>query len=219
MGVIYAFCTTRNLKAIETAYERAMIREIALILRHIPQEDLAIQWDFCHELIMLDGQPQDQFPMVDATFDSIMARIARLADAVPAKVELGFHLCYGDFGAKHFIEPVDAGKLVETANGIAAAVKRPLQWIHMPVPVSRTDDAYFAPLARLQLHPETELYLGLIHASDGIAGTQQRIAVASRYATGFGVATECGIARARKPGLVRELLALHAQAAAEPACC
>jgi hypothetical protein len=32
----------------------------------------------------------------------------------------------------------------------------------------------------------------------------------------FGIATECGFARARKPDLVRKLLEIHAGAAAEP---
>jgi len=188
-----------------------MIREVGLIRRHIPECDLAIQWDFCHELIMLDGQAQDQFPLVDASFEQIMAGLARLA----AAVELGFHLCYGDFGARHFIEPVDAGKLVEVANGIAAVVARPVQWIHLQVPLSRTDDAYYAPLERLKLGSETEIFLGLIHASDGIEGTRRRIEVASHHVGRFGIATECGIARMHRAGLVRELLALHAAASSE----
>jgi hypothetical protein len=33
------------------------------------------------------------------------------------------------------------------------------------VPKPRTDDAYFAPLARLKLRPETELYLGSFTAT------------------------------------------------------
>jgi hypothetical protein len=37
----------------------------------------------------------------------------------------------------------------------------------MPVPKGRTDDAYFAPLDNLRLHPETKLYLGLVHRCDG----------------------------------------------------
>ncbi len=37
-------------------------------------------------------------------------RMKRLAAAVPGDLELGFHLCYGDFDAKQFIEPADSGK-------------------------------------------------------------------------------------------------------------
>ena len=36
--------------------------------------------------------------------------------------------------------------------------------------IERDDDAYFAPLADLQLPAETELYLGLVHRQDGAEG-------------------------------------------------
>ena len=46
----------------------------------------------------------------------------RLGGAVPADVELGFHLCYSDLDGRHFIEPVDAAKMVELANLIGRSV-------------------------------------------------------------------------------------------------
>jgi methionine synthase II (cobalamin-independent) len=140
----------------------------------------------------------------------------RLSAAVPADVELGFHLCYGDWEAKHFVDPLDAGKLVEFANLLAAAASRPITYIHMPVPIDRSDDAYFQPLRNLRLSTGAELYLGLVHA-DGAEGTKKRIAAASRYVSDFGIATECGIARCRTPELVRRLLQIHADASIEPA--
>jgi hypothetical protein len=81
----------------------------------------------------------------------------------------------------------------------------------MPVPKGRTDDAYFAPLDNLRLHPETELYLGLIHRDDP-EGDAARCAAARRHARVAGIATECGMARgdlARLPSL----LAAHVRAA------
>src|SRR5262245_9790861 len=104
MGVIYAFCTARDIIAIEPAYARSMFSEVEAICRAIPHRDLCIQWDFCHEMLIIDGQPQDQFPLVKASTPEIMSRMARICDAVPADVELGIHLCYGDFGAHHIIE-------------------------------------------------------------------------------------------------------------------
>ena len=41
------------------------------------------------------------------------------ASLVPAGVELGYHLCYGDDEHGHFAEPEDAGKLVAVANALA----------------------------------------------------------------------------------------------------
>jgi len=216
MGVTYAFCTAPDVVAIDAAYEAAMIREVEAICRAIPHHDLCLQWDVCHEMIIWDGQPQDQFPLVNATPDDIVARVVRICAGVPPDVELGFHLCYGDFGARHLIEPLDAGKMVEVANAFAAHVGRPIAYIHMPVPRGRTDADYFKPRTGLKLGDETELYLGVIHAVDGLEGTRRRIDAASRYVTSFGIATECGIARARKPDLVDQLLRLHAQLAREP---
>jgi hypothetical protein len=212
MGVIYAFCTARDVLAIDAAYEKAMIREVGRICAAIPHRDLCIQWDFCHEMIILDGQPQDQFPLLEASREDIMARMRRLCAAVPPDVELGVHLCYGDFAAKHFNEPKDMGPMVMVANAMAKAVARPIDYIHMPVPIARSDDAYFAPLRELQF--ANEVYLGVVHAADGVEGTKKRMATAARFAPKFGIACECGIARARMPELVRRILEIHAAAAA-----
>jgi hypothetical protein len=212
MGVIYGFCTPRDLLAIDTAYEKAMIEEVKALCRAIPHRDLCIQWDFCHELIILDGQPQDMFPTIKASLPEVMERLARVCAAVPADVELGFHLCYGDFGAKHFIEPKDMGKMVEICNALAKAISHPIAYIHMPVPIARNDEAYFKPLRDLKLASDTEIYLGLVHAADGAEGTRKRMEVAGKFIDKFGIATECGMARARKPELVLRLLDVHNEA-------
>jgi methionine synthase II (cobalamin-independent) len=217
MSVIYAFCTARDVATIEPAYEQAMKREVDQIARHIPHSDLCIQWDVCHDMIVWDGQPQDQFPLVNASKDEIVARFARICAGIPADVELGVHLCYGDFGGKHFFDPVTARHLVDIANAIAKAVSHPIAYIHMPVPLPRATDDYLAPLKDLKLAPGTELYLGLIHAADGAEGARKRIALARKYVSDFGVATECGFARARKPDLVHTLIDIHAAVASEPA--
>jgi hypothetical protein len=166
---------------------------------------------------MLDGQPQDQFPVVNASIGEIMARVGRISAPVPPDVELGFHICYGDFGAKHIIEPIDATKMVTAANAIAKAVPRRIDYIHMPIPIAWTEDRYYRPLAGLTLAPGTGIYLGLLHLADGEQGTQNRIELARHYVPDFGVAAECGIARARAPGLVRSILERHAAVTEEPA--
>ena len=82
-----------------------------------------------------------------------------LAGHVPADVDLLFHFCYGDANHKHVVEPLDMGDMVDLANVLAKRVARPIQMVHMPVPRDRDDDAYFAPLRRLSLAPETLLCL------------------------------------------------------------
>jgi hypothetical protein len=93
---------------------------------------------------------------------------------------------------------------------LSADIKRPIQLIHMPVPRDRSDEAYFEPLKRLRLKPETELCLGLVHYTDGVLGTRRRMAAAERHAADFSVATECGFGR-RDPNTIPELLRIHAE--------
>ena len=95
----------------------------------------------------------------------------------------------------------------------SAGLKRSLNWISMPVPRNRSDDAYFAPLKNLQLHPDTELYLGLVHYTDGVEGTRGRFQAAQRVVTNIGVAAECGLGR-RSPDTIPDLLRIHSEVAA-----
>lgn len=215
-AVVYPFVSRKDVAAIEEAYTAAMLRELASLFAEIPARDLALQWDVCIEMVMWEGR----FPAYAAPFPDFrrktVERTAALCRSVPADVELGFHLCYGDWEAKHFVEPTDAGAMVELANALGTAVEHPIAFLHMPVPVERSDDAYFAPLAGLSLDAGCELYLGVVHASDGAEGTQRRIAAASRHAPDFGIATECGLGRCKTPAKVLEILRLHAAVCEEP---
>jgi hypothetical protein len=85
----------------------------------------------------------------------------------------------------------------------------------MPVPIARSDDAFFRPLTDLKLAPTTELYLGMVHAEDGAEGVRKRAAAASNVGT-FGIATECGISRRKTSDVVRKILAIHAECSGEP---
>jgi hypothetical protein len=211
-AVIGPFCVAEAREPVLRAYEEAMLREVAAICDSIPHQDLAIQWDVCIEMVIWDGGYPSipSFPGMDKVFGG---SFARLAGAVPKDVELGFHLCYGDLDGVHFVQPRDMTKMVELAHLMRDSVKRALQWIHMPVPIDRSDEAFFAPLRDLALSPSTELYLGLVHAADGVEGTRRRMEAASRAVKDFGIASECGIARARRPELVRQILQTHADAA------
>ncbi len=109
------------------------------------------------------------------------------AQHVPADAELGLHLLsYCDPGHKHVIEPKDTKLMVDLTNALVAAIKHPIAWIHMPVPRERDDVAYFAPLKGLKLGHGTELYLGLVHLTDGIDGARRRLAAAKQVVGDFG---------------------------------
>jgi hypothetical protein len=81
---------------------------------------------------------------------------------------------------------------VKFGNYVFSKVHRPVNWLHLPVPQSHDDDAFFAPLSDLNLGA-TELYLGLVYLDDGIEASKRKIAAASKYVGHFGVATACGM--------------------------
>ncbi len=190
-------------------YESALLKELAKITDAIPHADLAVQWDVAAEICFVLEIPEMAavLPM-----DLLVAAIARISARVPDDIELGIHLCYGDPGHKHVIEPKDTALMVEFGNRLFSAIQRPIGWVHMPVPRERDDDDYFDPLRGLNRPAGTELYLGLVHRTDGIDGAQRRLAAARQVVTDFGIATECGFGR-RPPDTVPALIDLHREVA------
>ena len=182
-----------------------MLEELDEITRTIPHSDLAIQIDIATEMHTFLEVPELQ---KDYPIDELVEAFARLGNQVPADVQLGIHLCYGDPGHKHVREPTDTARMVDVYHRLTTAIHRPITWVHMPVPRDRHDDPYFSPLRDLRLKSGTELYLGLIHLTDGIEGAKRRAAAAKRVVSDFGVATECGFGR-RPPETIPELIRLH----------
>jgi hypothetical protein len=124
-------------------YERALLKALANIVATISAADLTIQWDVCQEVLAFEGYFKDR-PADYKT--QTFAMLGRLGDAVPAGVELGYHLCYGSPADEHLVQPKDAAILVEMMEGIAAATKRPIDFFHIPVPKERIDEVFYAPL-------------------------------------------------------------------------
>ena len=105
----------------------------------IPHRDLAIQWDIAAEICFVLENPEmvKVIPM-----EVLVASIARSSEYVPAEAELGLHLCYGDPGHKHVVEPEGHqahGRLYKRA---CSAIKHSIAWVHMPVPREREDVGY-----------------------------------------------------------------------------
>ena len=190
------------------ALTERLMGEVDKIAAAIPHDHLGIQWDVCQEVLAWEGYYEPG--PVDFRRETLDV-LTRIGDAVPAAIELGYHLCYGSPADEHLVQPKDMGVMVEMTNAVTAGVKRPIQYFHMPVPKDRTDDVYFAPLEKLRLRPETQLYLGLVHYEDA-AGDAARLAAARRHVRVDGVATECGMARG-DPARLASLLAAHVRAA------
>jgi SAM-dependent methyltransferase len=207
LAPISAFVALEDQAAVERPYEERMMAELEELLDDIPADQLAIQWDTNFEFGMLEGVFPVWFGDVKA---GVLERLLRISRRVPPRVELGFHLCYGDSQQGFHREPASMGRLVEIANALSVSLDRPLSWVHMPTSRERTDAEFYAALEDLRLRPETELYLGLLYPEDGAEGAAARIAAARAFVGEFGVATECGWGR-RPRGMVDELLRLHVQ--------
>ncbi len=213
-SVIWLFLVEALHAGIDPIFNDALKREIDKLAAAIPHDQLAIQFDVASAVFArLQRNESSSYGRSKAETQETFSRIlVALGNHVPADIDLLYHLCYGDSGHKHVVEPTDMADMVEFANRVSRQIARPIQLIHMPVPRDRADDAYFAPLRQLRLAPQTELCLGLVHFTDGVEGAKRRLATASRHAPRFSIATECGFGR-RDPATIPELLRIHAAVA------
>ncbi len=204
MATAYMYISPGSREAYLPVYEQALRRALHRIVGQVPADRLSIQWDVCQEVLIFE----DYFPDRPADYQSqIFAELARLGNAVPETVEMGYHLCYGSPADAHLVMPKDMAVMVEIVNGFREALSRRIDFLHLPVPKDRTDVAYFQPLANLRRDPDTVLYLGLIHHADP-SGDRARIQAARAVVRDFGVASECGWGRT-DPQRVPGLLASH----------
>jgi hypothetical protein len=204
---------THDFMLMSAAYEEAMSREISDMLSAIPAGDLVIQWDLALEVLYIILKGKTPWEPGGDPFERYLASLARLSALIPEETLLGCHYCYGDLGHKHLLEPPDLALPVAMANAAVNAVGRKIDYVHMPVPRTRDDDAYFAPLADLSAG-DAKLYLGLVHYTDGVEGTLKRVEAAKRFAADFGIATECGFGR-RTRETIPALLQIHREVAAQ----
>src|SRR5262245_2256635 len=213
-SVIWLFVEDELHAAVDRIFNEAMLREIDKIAAAIPHDQLAIQFDIASAVFarLQRNEPSSYGRTKQEMQETFGNIVVRLAERVPRGIELLFHFCYGDAGHRHVVEPTDMADMVEFANRLSRSISRPIALIHMPVPRDRSDDAYFAPLARLALPAGTELCLGLVHFTDGVEGARNRMRTASRHVADFSIATECGFGR-RSPATIPELLRIHAELA------
>ena len=198
---------------LEPAFEQALAAEVRKICEAIPHDELAIQWDCASAIFntLQVGAPNRFGATRDEMYGEIAIRLARLGRAVPPDVDLLYHFCYGNSNGKHSVEPISTRDAVIMANQVQARLgaERPIQLIHLPVPIDRDDAVYFEPLADLKLAPGCGLALGLVHLRDGVEGTMRRIDMARRFLPTFAIATECGLSHVPRD---RVLDALRLQA-------
>jgi len=211
-GLRWFMASRRDFDIVKPAYDVAMKHDLKRIVDGIPHTELCIQWDVCMEILAAElddftDQPPLQYQLSDTPIKRWLTALNDMSTMIPKAVNLGLHLCYGDLGHVHMLEPKDLSRSVEMANLGCRGAGRRVDYVHMAVPRDRDDAAYFAPLGGLDIGAATP-YLGLVHFTDGEAGTRTRIAAAKAVLPDFGVATECGFGR-RPAEQIPALLDIH----------
>src|SRR6185369_2934491 len=147
-SVIWLFLQDDLHQPLDPIFNEALKREIDKIAATLPHDQIAIQFDVASAVFarLQRNEPNAYGRTRDEMLTTFARIIADLAERVPADIELMFHFCYGDSNHKHVVEPTDMRDMVDMANALSGAVKRPIALIHMPVPRDRSDDSYFAPL-------------------------------------------------------------------------
>ena len=222
LASIGAYIVPEQQQALLRSYEEAMFADLARLLAVIPPAEVAVQWDVAVEFSVLE---EAFAPGGAQAFDAIIAALARCVDQVPSEVPAGLHLCYGDYGHQHFMQPASLALQVRVVNAVTEAAGRPVSFVSFTVPQYQREVSYFAPLAGLTAGPGTELNFALVpyHPAEQAAGTtgeQIRLIDAALAASpggrrDWGICTECGMGRVDRDD-VPALLDLHRQIIAAP---
>ena len=202
-----------DLPAVAPAYEEALFADLDSLLDRLPHDRIAVQWDIAVEMGALEGAMG-----VTMSMDQVAPGIIRCLERVPDDVPAGLHLCYGDYGHEHWMQPTSLQMQVDLVNAVTAGTRRRLDFVSFTVPQDRDDGAYFEPLRDLTTGADTELNFALVpyHPADQAAGTTARqveridtaLAASAAGAREWGICTECGMGRVDAPD-VPGLLDLH----------
>lgn len=213
LPTVNSTCAPRNfpnradLDKLRPGYTQALKEEIATLVRKIPNEDLAIQFDMAREVIEINGGIPDV--PVQGTIETNLPQLRELAPGIPEGVELGYHFCFGTIGGWPRFAPKDLAQTVRFANAVIEASGRRVDWIHIPL-LDTAEEAFFAPLAELKPR-DARVYLGAVHHMERF---RERVAIARRFLPEFGVAAYCGFGRS-SPGEMPRVLREHLQAIKE----
>lgn len=182
-------------------FTQHLLDEVRQIAATLPVEQVALQWDVLQEILIWENY----FPDRPANYRAqILEVLGKIGDAVPQPMELGYHLCYGSPKDEHLVQPRDAGVITELIAETLGRVRRPIDFMHFPVPKDRTDQAFYRPLRELTAPPSTQLFVGLAHVNDH-EGNRRRLEQARDVMSVAGVASECGWGRS-DPSRVGALL-------------
>jgi hypothetical protein len=118
-----------NQAAVAPSYERALCADLNTALERLSHDRVAVQWDVAVEFGALEGAMGPRLPV-----GQIVPGLVRCIETVPADVPVGMHLCYGDYGHQHFMQPESLQMQVEVVNAVTSAAHRPVDFVSFTVP-------------------------------------------------------------------------------------
>ncbi|NQV57609.1 MAG: hypothetical protein HQ503_17235 [Rhodospirillales bacterium] len=179
---------------IRDGFTEALHHEVATIFDHIPQDDLAIQWDCAIEDTLIErALAEGGIEAAAKTASDIFAPANDVCAHIPPAVKVGYHACYGTATGWPVRQPEDLTGCVLLCNAAIAQSGRAIDFIHMPT-VAGADAAYVAPLADLKTDG-ARVYMGLIHALHESDGMRRQMELIKTHIPDFGVAAPCGFGR------------------------
>lgn len=201
---------------IEPFYEAATLRALRHIQDSIPHGELLIQCELVGEFMFLEKawkrantiqhwRGDNNAPWFGTNDEEVREGMCERLDRITNKtsvdgdIAIGFHLCYGDYMHKHFLEPESAKYMADVTEHLISGSDRQVSYIHFPMPKEVYDETYLEHLRALWPKLQaggTYLYVGLVHGLD-LEGTKRRIEAAKKVfgSDGWGIASECGLRR------------------------
>jgi hypothetical protein len=199
------FPNPADVAKIRPGYTDALAAETDTIVKKIPNNDLAIQWDCSTEVQDVYGAVKE-YPR-EGAIERNIDQFRKLSPHIPEAAMLGFHFCFGTLGGWPRFAPPDLSATVALANAVVESSPRRVDWIHLPV-LPGVGEAFFAPLRELKPRG-AKVYLGVIHNMDGF---KERVAMARKFLADFGLGAYCGFGRVPESEIPR-VLDDHVQAA------
>jgi hypothetical protein len=174
--------------------------EVKKIVEHIPNDDLAIQWDLAIENRIVDNKVgEGDIAGAKKEAARICEPAAIVCEAIPKAVHLGHHMCFGTLSGWPSRQPEDLTGSVILANAAVAASGRKVEFLHIPT-LGSAEDKFFAPLKDLK-GDGAKIYMGSVHHLHGVAGPRKQLETMKKYLSDFGVSSPCGFGRAPdRPG-------------------
>jgi hypothetical protein len=184
------------------AAEAVASTALARLLKSLPAERLALQWDVAAEVHVWETRGRT-LNAPRGLPERLLESLAALSGGLPAELSVGFRLGRPTGEAPS----ADCGQATRLLGAIVATADRLPDFVYLPVP-AEAPESWYEPLANLTLFPDTEVALGLVHdepdAADRALG---RLAAAHAFLPGAGLAPAPGVDPARLLPVFTQLLA------------